>query len=60
VIGLKLAKAKTRIKKAHCRTGRVTRKHASKRKRGRVIAQSPHAHRRLANGHKVNLTVGRR
>jgi beta-lactam-binding protein with PASTA domain len=60
VIGQTLAKAKTKIKRAHCRTGKITRKHVSAKKRGKVIAQSPRPGRRLRNGAKVNLTVGRR
>ena len=45
VIGQTLARAETKIRKAHCRTGKVTRKHASARKRGHVIAQSPRPRR---------------
>jgi hypothetical protein len=59
VVGLKLAKAKTKIKKAHCRVGKVTRKHSSKKKRGRVIKQSPKAGKHLPAGTKVKLTVGK-
>jgi len=60
VVGLKLAKAKTKIKKAHCRVGKITRKHSVKKKRGKVIKQSPRAHKHLKAGAKVNLTVGKR
>jgi hypothetical protein len=60
VVGKKLAKAKTLIKKAGCRVGTVTRKHASKRKRGRVLRQSPAAGKRKPLGTKVKLVVGRR
>jgi beta-lactam-binding protein with PASTA domain len=59
VVGKRLAAAKTRIRVAHCSVGKITRKHAAKAKRGRVIAQSPRPGRRLANHAKVNLTVGR-
>jgi beta-lactam-binding protein with PASTA domain len=59
VVGAKLAKARTRIARAHCRVGTITRKHAAKRLRGKVIAQSPRAGRRLANGARIRLTVGR-
>jgi beta-lactam-binding protein with PASTA domain len=37
----------------------VTRKHAVKRKRNHVIAQSPRPGRRLANGARIKLTVGK-
>jgi beta-lactam-binding protein with PASTA domain len=60
VVGKPLGKAKSRIRKAHCRVGRITRKHASARLRGRVIAQRPAAGKRLRNGARVNLTVGKR
>ena len=59
MIGKTLAKAKVAIRRHHCRTGKVTRKISSRRLKGRVIRQSPKAGRRLANGHKVNLVVGK-
>jgi beta-lactam-binding protein with PASTA domain len=59
VVGKGLAKAKTAIRRHHCGVGRVTRKASSNRLKGKVIKQSPRAGKRLANGHKVNLTVGR-
>ena len=59
VVGKTLAIAKTRIRHAHCRVGRITRKHSSARKKGRVIAQSPRAGKRLAIGARVNLVVGK-
>jgi len=59
LVGLALARAKTSIRKHHCRVGKITRKTASPRKRNHVLAQSPRPGRRLANGHKVNLTVGK-
>src|SRR5207247_10381511 len=48
VIGLKLAKARSRIVRAHCRVGRVTRKFSSRRKKGKILAQSPRPGRRYA------------
>jgi beta-lactam-binding protein with PASTA domain len=60
VVGLKLARAKKRIRARHCRVGKITRKHASPRLRGRVIRQRPKAGRTLRNGARVNLTVGKR
>jgi beta-lactam-binding protein with PASTA domain len=59
VVGLTLGKAKTRIRKAHCSTGRIKRKAAPPRKRNHVLAQSPRPGRRLANGTRVSLTVGK-
>jgi beta-lactam-binding protein with PASTA domain len=58
-VGKTLGAAKTRIKHAHCRAGKITRKHSSARKKGKVIGQSPRAGRRLANGARVNLVVGK-
>jgi len=54
-----LPKAKARIRRAHCSTGKVTRKFSAKARRGKVLTQRPRPGRRLANGAKVNLTVGR-
>jgi len=60
-IGLRLGTARTRITKANCRVGKIRRAHVrSKRRAGRVIAQSPRAGTRHAAGTKVNLVVGRR
>ena len=53
-----LAKAKTKLRKAHCSTGKITRKASNARKKNHVLAQSPRPGRKLANGAKVNLTVG--
>ncbi len=59
VIGIRLVTARSRIRKANCRVGRVRRARA-RRHVGRVVAQSPAAGARLAKGAKVNLVVGRR
>jgi serine/threonine-protein kinase len=59
VVGLTLAKAKAKIKKAHCRVGKITKKHSSKKKKGKVLKQSPKAGKHLAAASKVNLTVGK-
>jgi beta-lactam-binding protein with PASTA domain len=59
VVGLKLAKAKTRIRKRHCRVGKITRKTSSQAKRGRVLSQKPKAGRTLRAGARVNLKVGK-
>jgi beta-lactam-binding protein with PASTA domain len=60
VIGLKLKKAKKRIRARQCRVGKVVKKHSSFRLVGRVIKQRPAPGRRLRRGAKVNLTVGKR
>jgi beta-lactam-binding protein with PASTA domain len=59
VVGLTLTRAKARIRKAHCRSGKVTRKYSSRRLRNHVLKQSPRRGTRLANGGRVNMTVGR-
>jgi beta-lactam-binding protein with PASTA domain len=59
VVGNTLARARAKIRQHHCRVGHITRKFSSRRLRNRVIHQAPPAGRRLANGHKVNLTIGK-
>jgi beta-lactam-binding protein with PASTA domain len=49
----------TAIRRAHCRLGKITRVPSIRSKIGKVLRQSPTAGRRLANGTKVNLAVGR-
>jgi beta-lactam-binding protein with PASTA domain len=58
VIGLRLPTARTRIRRANCRVGRVRR--ARSRRVGRVLRQSPRPGVRRARGTRVNLVVGRR
>jgi beta-lactam-binding protein with PASTA domain len=58
LIGLRLAKAKSKILRAHCRVGRIRRLRS--RLVGRVIGQSPHAGARKSRGFRVTLLVGRR
>jgi Regulator of chromosome condensation (RCC1) repeat/PASTA domain len=58
VIGLRLGRARMRIRARHCSVGRVRR--ARSRRVGRVLAQSPRPGRRLRSGARVNLVVGRR
>jgi beta-lactam-binding protein with PASTA domain len=61
VIGLKLAKARRRIIKRHCRVGKITRKFSTQAMQGRVLKQHPKGSRRKRkNGFKVALTVGKR
>jgi beta-lactam-binding protein with PASTA domain len=59
VVGKKLAAAKSRIRAAHCRVGKITKKKSSRKKKGRVIAQSPKPGKTLPAGSKVKLTVGK-
>jgi Ca2+-binding RTX toxin-like protein len=59
LLGKTLAAAKGAIAKAHCRLGKVARKPSSKKKKGRVLGQSPKPGAHLANGGKVNIIVGR-
>jgi dipeptidyl aminopeptidase/acylaminoacyl peptidase len=58
VVGLRLAMARTRIRRRKCRVGRVRR--AQSRRIGRVLAQSPRAGAVRPWGTRVNLVVGRR
>jgi hypothetical protein len=58
--GKTLAAAKSALKGSACRLGSVTRRKAGAGKRGRVLAQSPAAGTKLANGGKVALVVGKR
>ena len=60
VIGLRLATARKRITKAHCKVGRVRHRHTGPSRVGRVLSQSTRAGTRHAAGTKVNLAVGRR
>jgi beta-lactam-binding protein with PASTA domain len=59
VVGKTLAAAKSKLRAHHCRPGKITRRASSARKRNHVLAQSPHAGRRLANGARVSLVVGK-
>jgi peptide/nickel transport system substrate-binding protein len=61
VTGLRLNTARTRIRKAHCRTGRVRKKHVKRRRLvGRVLSQAPRPRKVRPRGSRVNLVVGRR
>jgi subtilisin family serine protease len=59
VIGQTLGAAKTRIKARHCRVGKVTQAASSKKRKGRVLNEKPAAGKKLKNGAKVGLIVGR-
>ncbi|HTS72229.1 MAG TPA: PASTA domain-containing protein [Gaiellaceae bacterium] len=59
VVGLVLGKAKTKIVKANCAVGKVSKKTSPAGKKGKVLAQSPKPGKKLKNHAKVNLTVGK-
>jgi len=59
VVGLKLARARAKLARRHCRVGKVTRRASTRKKLGTVLAQRPRAGKKLRNGAKVNLTVGK-
>ena len=59
VVGLTLAKAKAKIRRAHCGVGKIRKKVSSRKKKGRVLSQKPKPGKTLPGGSKVNLTVGK-
>jgi hypothetical protein len=59
VAGKPLAKAWRRVVASHCRPGNVRRVRSTKKRKGRVLRQSPSAGKQLPSDSKVNLTVGR-
>jgi hypothetical protein len=59
VVGKTLKKARARIKKAHCRVGKITKKASTKKKKGRVLKQKPKPGKILKPNAKVNLTDGK-
>jgi hypothetical protein len=59
VVGKLLPKAKAGIAQAHCRIGTVTKRPSTLKKKGRVLTQKPRVGKKLTNGAKVNLTVGK-
>jgi PASTA domain-containing protein/List-Bact-rpt repeat protein len=59
LVGLALKTARTKIVRAHCRVGKITKKRVAGKKRGRVVGQSPRAGTRLKAGARVSLAVGR-
>jgi hypothetical protein len=58
LIGMRLARAKNRIRRASCSVGRVRR--ARSPRVGKVIGQSPRAGSVRRGGYRVSLRVGRR
>lgn len=59
VRGRSLQQAKSRIRRAHCKTGRVVRAYSSSVKRGRVISQSPKPGVRMKQGGPIKLVVSK-
>jgi hypothetical protein len=55
--GLKLKAAKTKLSRAHCKLGKVTRKRAKRARRGRVLSSKPAAGRKTSRG--VALVIGK-
>src|SRR5262245_17243561 len=61
VIGLRLGAARNRIRRAHCRVGRIRARHGVRRRQiGRVVAQQPRRRTVLPRRGRVRLVVGRR
>ena len=61
LVGGTLAKARTKLTKAHCKLGTVTRRTTRRATRvGKVLTQSRKAGTKRPGGTKVNVTVGRR
>jgi len=58
VVGLGLAKAKSKIRARHCTT-RVTKKRSTRRKMGKVLSQAPKPGKRLKRGARVTVVVGK-
>jgi subtilisin family serine protease len=59
VVGKKLAKARASIKQRHCKIGHVRYVKSTKKKKGKVVRESPGPGKRLGNSAKINLWLGR-
>jgi hypothetical protein len=59
VVGRKLGAARATIKSRHCKVGHVRYVRSTKRKRGKVVRESPASGRRLGNNAQVSLWLGR-
>jgi hypothetical protein len=62
LVGKTIAAAKRALEHAHCRVGKISRRHSRQIKRGHVIGSDPRAGSQRKNGARVRLTVssGRR
>jgi PASTA domain len=58
VVGLRLVRARTAIRRANCSVGRI-RRVRSRAARGRVVRQAPRAGTRLRRGARVTLVISR-
>jgi subtilisin family serine protease len=59
VIGSKLGTASAKIKARHCRVGKVAYLKSTKKRKGKVILESPKPGKHLKRNAKVNLWLGR-
>jgi hypothetical protein len=59
VTGKTLAKARRLVAPRHCRVGSVRHVRSTRKRKGRVVRQSPAPGRRLAAGARVNLWLGK-
>jgi hypothetical protein len=59
VVGMSLAKARSRIRRAHCRLGSISRMSSRRAAKGRVLRQAVKPGRKLRAGARVNLIVGK-
>jgi hypothetical protein len=59
VIGAKLATAQARIKARNCRVGKLTYVKSTKKKKGKVIRESPNPGKHLGSNAKVDLWLGK-
>ena len=59
VRGKKLGAATAAIHTRHCKVGKVGYVHSTKKRKGKVLRQSPGPNARLGNNAKVNLWLGR-
>jgi beta-lactam-binding protein with PASTA domain len=55
--GMKLKAAKTKLGRAHCKLGKVTRKRAKPARHGRVLSSTPGAGKKTSGG--VALVIGK-
>jgi hypothetical protein len=60
VVGLRLSRARSKIRRAHCSVGAVRRKRAGRARVGVVLAQRPRARVIKHQGYPVTLVVGKR
>ena len=59
VVGMTVGKARTKIARSHCGVGSVRRKTSTAKKKGKVLSQSPRPGKRLKNGARISLAVGK-